>query len=270
MADYVELMRREIRLRGYSSKTEQAYVHGLKLFLAFVAHKPLPCSEETIKSFLIQRRDGGMAGQTVNLCLCAVKFFYRHVLKIPTTLSLKFEKKSKRLPVVLTREEVMRILGELLNKKHRLLVGLAYGAGLRVSEAIAVRVGDLDFDRGLLYVRQGKGRKDRVTLIPNTFSKQLQNVCSIKDSKDWLFESQRGGQLSSRTAQKIFEQACKRAKISKSVTFHSLRHSFATHMLEQGTDIRYVQELLGHASLKTTQRYTQLTEVGLRQLRSPI
>ena len=266
----MDLMRKEIRLRGYSPKTEQAYVHGLTLFLSFVDNRPLPFSEEVIKSFLLRRRDEGMAGQTVNLCLCAVKFFYRHVLKVSTTISLRFEKKPKRLPVVLLREEIEQILGALSNKKHKLMVGLAYGAGLRVSEVVNVKVQDLDFGMGVVFVRQGKNRKDRVTVLPQKFMRTLEKVVATKDPNDYLFESERGGKLTVRTAQKVFSQACKRAKIRKYVTFHSLRHSFATHMLEQGTDIRYVQELLGHANLKTTERYTQLTSVGLRQLRSPL
>ena len=270
MVDYVGLIRREIRIRGYSSKTEQAYVHGLTLFLSFVGDRRLPCSDEVIKSFLIERRDAGMAGQTVNLCLCAVKFFFRYVLKSPTTVKVEFEKKPKRLPVVMTKEEVLRILGELKNKKHRLLVGLAYGAGLRVSEVVSVKVEDLDFGMGVLFVRQGKNRKDRVTVLPQRFMKSLEQVASVKDPSDYLFESERGGRLTVRTVQKVFAQACRRAKVRKYVTFHSLRHTFATHMLEQGTNIRYVQELLGHANIKTTERYTQLTTVGLRRLKSPI
>lgn len=270
MRDYVAMMRREIRLRGYSPKTEAAYVHGLTLFLSFVGNRRLPCSEEVVKSFLMERRQAGMSGQSVNLCLCAVKFFFRHVLQVPTSITMRFERKPKRLPVVFTREQVMTLLENVNNRKHRLLLALAYGGGLRVSEAVAVRVEDLDFDRGLLAVRQGKGRKDRLTLIPQKFRPELERICALKDPEEFLFESERGGKLTTRTAQKVFEQTLARSGIRKRATFHSLRHSFATHMLENGTDIRYVQELLGHANVKTTERYTQVTARGLRNLMSPL
>ncbi|MDP2624989.1 MAG: tyrosine-type recombinase/integrase, partial [Candidatus Peregrinibacteria bacterium] len=161
-------------------------------------------------------------------------------------------------------------LSHVWNPKHRLILAVAYGAGLRVSEVVSLRVGDLDFDRGFIHVKGGKGNRDRLTLLPDDIRLELQ-VCAARASPgDYLFPSNRGGRLTSRTVQKVFEQTLARARIGKSATFHSLRHSFATHLLENGVDIRYVQELLGHRNIQTTQLYTKVTHRGLSKLKSPL
>ena len=156
------------------------------------------------------------------------------------------------------------------NPKHKLILALAYGAGLRVSEIINLRVRDIDLQELTIHPKQAKGKKDRITLLAEGLRPAIKNLTAGKNANDFVFSSERGGRLTTRTAQKIFEKALKKAKIKKKATFHSLRHSFATHLLENGVDIRYVQELLGHQNIRTTQRYTQVTNPKLKNIKSPL
>ena len=150
------------------------------------------------------------------------------------------------------------------------MVALTYGAGLRISEIINLRVQDIDFEQLTIHLKEAKGKKDRITILPEKLKSDLLNVIVEKDNKKYIFESNRGGKLNTRSVQKIFEKALKSAKIKKPATFHSLRHSFATHLLENGVDVRYVQELLGHANIRTTQIYTKATNPSLKNIKSPL
>ncbi|MFH1896344.1 MAG: tyrosine-type recombinase/integrase [bacterium] len=162
------------------------------------------------------------------------------------------------------------ILGAVKNTKHKLLLSLAYGAGLRVSEAISLKVQDIDFHELTIHIKQAKGKKDRISVFPEKLSADIQNLITGKDKNNFVFSSERGGKLTTRTAQKVFENSLKKSEVKKDATFHSLRHSFATHLLENGVDVRYVQKLLGHQSIKTTQLYTQITNPKLRNIKSPL
>lgn len=270
MDEWLQKLKNEMRLRGMSPRSVRAYVSCVRYFLVFVGKGFERLDEERVKAFLLQRQNMGAAPQTVNLYLNAIKFFYRYVMKEQTPIGLRFAKRRKRLPVVLAHEEVLRVIDSYTNRKHRLLVALAYGAGLRVSEAVRLRVQDLDFERDAVMVRSGKGNRDRQTLLPGKLVSVLRAACAYRDPADWVFPSERGGHMSTRTAQKVFEQGLQRVGIRKKATFHSLRHSFATHLLENGTDIRYVQELLGHQSIKTTQVYTRVTDKTVRTIESPL
>lgn len=236
----------------------------------FLENKELGKADvEIIRKFLLGMEAAEKSSQTVNLYLNAIKFFYREVLGSKTRIALKFAKRSRKLPIVLTRNEILKILDNIKNIKHRLAVSLAYGAGLRVSEVVDLRVCDLDLVEGIIHLKQAKGRKDRLTLFPEKLIGEMRVLIAFADGGSYVFASERGGKLTSRTMQKIFTQALKRAGIFKAATFHSLRHSFATHLLENGIDIRYVQELLGHQNIRTTQRYTQVTSTKLKTIKSP-
>jgi len=155
------------------------------------------------------------------------------------------------------------------NIKHKLLLSLAYGAGLRVSEVMDLKVKDINLDELTIHIKHAKGNKDRITIFPDKLRSSLGNITTVKQSNDYVFESERGGKLSTRTVQKSFKNALRKGGIKRDATFHSLRHSFATHLLENGVDIRYVQELLGHSNIRTTQLYTQVTNPNLRNIKSP-
>lgn len=226
--------------------------------------------EEKIRQFLLNKQNKNYSSQTINLYLNSIKFFYRDVLKNPRKIDLKFAKRSQKLPVVLSREEINKIIEALPNKKHKLLISLAYGAGLRVSEVINLKVKDINPEELTIHLKDAKGKKDRITIFPEKIKSDIINIMNGKDKNNFIFESERGGKLTERTAQKVFENALKKSGIQKDATFHSLRHSFATHLLENGVDVRYVQELLGHQNIRTTQLYTKVTNPSIKKIKSPL
>lgn len=260
----------EMRLRGFSRKTISTYSHALRHYFAFSKSGDLSLNEESVRQFLLQRERAGSSAQTRNVLLHAIKYFYREVLRTRQPIRLRPAKEASTLPVVLSREEIRSMIAMTKNGKHRLMIALAYGAGLRVSEVISLRVRDLDLPGLLIHLKAAKGNKDRVTVFPESLRTDIQNLTAGRRADDLVFESERGGALSTRTAQAVFAHALEKACIDKPATFHSLRHSFATHLLENGTDVRYVQALLGHANIRTTQRYTQVTNPAIRNIRSPL
>ena len=264
---YLEQTKRELKLRNYSFKTIKAYFGCLEEYFDFKKFNLGKIDEENIKRFLLNKQSKNYSSQTINLYLNAIKFFYREVLKIPQKVNLKFAKRSKKLPIVLSREEIKNIIDVIRNPKHKLIISLAYGAGLRISEVVNLKTKDVNLEELTIHLKNAKGKKDRITIFPEKIKTDLQNLIAGKNPNDYLFESERGGKLTERTAQKIFENALQKAGIKKDATFHSLRHSFATHLLENGVDVRYVQELLGHQNIRTTQRYTQVTNPNLKILK---
>lgn len=265
-----------MKLRNYSRRTVKAYLGCLRGYFLYCMGLHLTeevlgeWSRERVRAFLLLKIDAGKSSSTVNVYLNSILFLYREVLKVVGKVDLKFGKREQRLPVVLSHGEIVRMLEGTANFKHRLMLAVAYGAGLRVSEVVNLRVRDLDFEGGLITVRQGKGNKDRVTVLPEKIVEDVQKLIIGRAAGDFVFGSNRGGKLSTRSAQKVFAQALVRAGIGKAAAFHSLRHSFATHLLEHGVDVRYVQELLGHSNIRTTQRYTHVSRKAIRGIESPL
>jgi integrase/recombinase XerD len=259
-----------LRLRNYSRKTISSYVRCAISYLEKYPQDVAVANPENIREFLLILYDQGAASQTINLYFHAIRFYYHDVLGKRVAIEWKTPKRPQRLPVVLSHEEVRRLLATVTNKKHYLMLALGYGAGLRVSEVVRLRVRDLALEELLVTIRQSKGQKDRVTVVPEKLRVDLRSLVAGRESEAFVFESARGGRLTERSAQKVFERALQRAAIKKPATFHSLRHSFATHLLENGVDVRYVQELLGHANIRTTQIYTHLTNPALKNIKSPL
>lgn len=262
--------RDELLLKNYSPKTIKNYTLCIGAFLETQDRLDRSPSDSHIREYLLSLKKRGLSSSTVSLHLNAIKFLYRHVLRSPSRIIIRAPKRSQKLPVVLTRKEIQRILDSTHNTKHRMMIALAYGAGLRVSEVVALRVADVLLDEGTLHIKQAKGQKDRLTLLPEKLVSDLRTVLYGKDPHELVFESERGGKLSTRTLQVVFSQALKRTGLTKAATFHSLRHSFATHLIENGTSIRFVQELLGHNNIRTTQRYIHLSNPHLKQIQSPL
>lgn len=260
----------EMRLRGFSRRTIRTYLHALQQYFSFKRGSFALPDEENIREFLLKRERDGSSASTRNILLHAIKYFYREVIRSRQKIGLRPAKGASALPAILSRQDVAKLLAAVRNAKHRLLLALAYGAGLRVSEVIALRVRDLDLGELMIHVREGKGKKDRTTVLPESIQKDLRNLLIGKEDDDLVFESERGGGLSARTAQMVFARALAKSGISTPATFHSLRHSFATHLLENGVDVRYVQELLGHANIRTTQRYTRVTNPAMKKIKSPL
>ncbi|EKD58553.1 MAG: phage integrase family protein [uncultured bacterium] len=224
-----------------------------------------------IRAYLESIKDKGCANSTLNVALNALKFYYRGILKRGFFFDIKSAKKTDYLPVILSKEEIGRMLDSTSNPKHHFLISLLYSAGLRVSEAVTIRMCDFDLDRNLIMVRRGKGQKDRYTLLSEKLVPILSKQLALKKSNDYLFTGAGGnGHLTSASAEKIVKKAVGLAAITKDVSCHSLRHSFATHLLEAGTSIRYIQELLGHSKLETTQIYTKVAKNNLQTIKSPL
>lgn len=259
-----------LRLRNYSRRTGVAYVHCITKYLEKYPQDAGSGNPDHIRDFLLTLYDRGAASQTVNLYLHAIRFYYQNVLGQALRIEWHTPKRPQRLPVVLSREEIDRLLAAVANKKHHLMLALGYGAGLRVSEVVRLRMGDIALEELLITIRQSKGQKDRMTLLPEKLLADIRSLVAGREPEAYVFESVRGGRLTERSAQKVFDQALQRAGIHKQATFHSLRHSFATHLLENGVDVRYVQELLGHQNIRTTQIYTHLTNPALKNIKSPL
>ncbi|HNQ31786.1 MAG TPA: tyrosine-type recombinase/integrase [Candidatus Woesebacteria bacterium] len=263
-------LQQEMKISGFSASTIKSYINCVRTIYAHFK-KPLDhISANEFKSFLEILADKGYSPYSLNQYHASLKYVMAKVYGRPSHFHFPYAKRHKKLPIVLSRVEIRKIINASKNFKHKLLLSLAYGAGLRVSEAISLKVWDLDFDELTIHIKQAKGKKDRISMIPESIISELRQMVAGKEKSNYVFASERGGKLSTRTAQKVFENALKVSGIRKDATFHSLRHSFATHLLENGTDVRYVQELLGHQNIRTTQRYTQVTNPHLKNIKSPL
>jgi integrase/recombinase XerD len=269
---YLKQLENELKTRKYSQKTIGAYMHYNKEFLDFTGKTPENIENEDVKSYLlylIEEKDA--SASTLNIAINALKFYYGKILKKDFIYTVKRPKKDKRLPVVLSRDEVSRLFSVVENPKHRLILMLTYSSGLRVSEVVKLKPGDIDMERKMLHIRGGKGRKDRYTILADSLLEEIEEYKVTYKPDKWLFTGQNPDKhISVRTVQAIFEKAVRKAGIKKDVTVHTLRHSFATHLIENGIDIRYVQELLGHKSLKTTEIYTHVSTRYIENIKSPL
>ncbi|MDR0401301.1 MAG: tyrosine-type recombinase/integrase [Treponema sp.] len=262
----------ELRSRKYSPQTIRAYVHYNKELCRRTQKRPEDISPEDLRNYLAYLdKTLDLSASSMNVAISAVKFFFRYVLKRNMLRDQRRPRHDKKLPGVLTESEVADLLAAEKNPKHRLLLMLAYSSGLRVSEVVALKREHVDVKRRTILIRAGKGRKDRYTLLSDRAADFLVRYCALYGIDGWLFPGMDGGRhLSIRSAQNIFAKALEKARIDKSASIHSLRHSFATHLLENGTDIRYIQELLGHSTLRTTQRYTHVARRTVLRIRSPL
>ncbi|MDR3301114.1 MAG: tyrosine-type recombinase/integrase [Spirochaetaceae bacterium] len=269
----------ELQARKYSPKTIKAYRYYTGECCGFLQKPVEQVTSEDMRRFMAHLNSGRLySASSINLAISAMKFFYRNVYtqhEADGTESAiegtRRPKKDYRLPVVLDKEDVRLTLDAEENLKHRLLLTLVYSAGLRVSEAVALKVRHIDLQRKLILVASGKGRKDRYTMLARSAEDLFAEYCRVYQPKTWLFPGQHpDSHLSIRSAQKVFEHALTKAGIERAASIHGLRHSFATHLLEGGTDIRYIQDLLGHSSVKTTQRYTHVARKNALFVTSPL
>lgn len=229
--------------------------------------------EKEVRSYLLrllEEQDNSHA--YVNQVISALKILFKNVLKRPgVVISVPRPKKERKLPDVLSQQEISRLLKAVDNVKHRAIMLLIYSAGLRVGEVVRLKPEDIDSERNLIHIRQGKGKKDRYTLLSQTALEALRLYADEYLPNKWLFPGVHPGKhMHERSVQKIFDGAREKAGITKDVSVHTLRHSFATHLLEAGTDLRYIQELLGHQSSKTTEIYTHVSKRDIGRIQSPL
>ncbi len=257
--------------RKYSRQTIKSYLHIAGSLCAHAGKSPENITAGDVRDFLAHLSERGDAASSLNVALSAIRTLLPRLKDSDEWEEIRRPKKDRLLPVVLSQSEVKAIFEATVNLKHKTILMLIYSAGLRVGEAATIRVSDIDRERGMICVRRAKGRKDRTTLLSEVFLGMLDHYCRIYSPVDWLFAGQEGrGHISIRSIQHVFANACEKAGIRKHATVHSLRHSFATHLLEQGTDIRFIQELLGHQSPKTTMIYTHVSSTSISKIKNPL
>lgn len=270
--DVIDIIRKHCLLRGLSPKTIKTYGCTANKFLKYHGKPVNQITQNDIRNYLLNLIEDGSPGNTINVYLNALKFFFEECLRKKLTVSIRYSKVPKTLPEFLTQEEIKRFFACLKNKKHKLMLTLIYSAGLRVSELLNLKTKDLDLEESYGWVRQGKGNKDRPFIIAETLKKELINWITDNRLKmnDWLFSNCHNNKMSSQTIRMVIKKLIKQAKINKNVHPHTLRHSFATHLLENGYAVTDVQSLLGHSKIETTLVYTHLAKPKLLKTQSPL
>jgi integrase/recombinase XerD len=269
---HLQNLKKELIIRKYSLKTIKSYLYYNINLLEYYAKFPEDIHNADIRNYmeyLVLEKQS--SASTLNIAINAFRFYYGEILHRDFIYQIKRAKKDKKLPVVFSKQEISRLLSAPSSLKHRAILSLVYSAGLRVSEVVKLRPADVDKDRKLLIIKGAKGRKDRRTILSNKAYDLLQLYRLKFHPKYWLFEGEDPNcPVSIRTVQYVFENALRDSGIEKEAGIHSLRHSFATHLLEAGTDIRYIQEILGHESTKTTQIYTHVSNRNIGQIINPL
>jgi integrase/recombinase XerD len=267
----IKKLETELRLSGFSKQTSKMYLFYNNKFLEFIKKSPEEIEEDDIKEFLAYKMsEDSSSNASIALMKASLKFFYTEILGKNLSL-IRTPKASKKLPIVLTHQEIKYLINNTKNLKHRLLIELLYSTGLRLSECINLKYGDLDLNDGIGWVRLGKGAKDRIFILSVIFKTDLLEYMKKigGDGKGFIF-TVNGRKMSPRSIQHAIKVSAHRAGLEKDVHVHTLRHSFATHLLENGVDIRKIQKLLGHSNLQTTQIYTQVSSEEIKKIKSPL
>ena len=269
--DVPELIRKEGLRRGLSIRTIKTYRNCVRLFFKQCNKDPKIIKKKDIKDFLDRLIEKGSPGNTINVYLNALKFFYNEILHKRLMIRIRFSKTPKALPTILTKDEIQRLIQGINNPKYKLMIKLIYSAGFRVSELVHLKPEHFELNENYGWVRKGKCNKDRLFIIADTLKKELieyiKKECLYPYS--WLFRGH-NGHITVRTVQNLIKQAAKRAKIFKNVHPHTLRHSFATHLIKNGYDISNVQFLLGHSNTETTMQYVHTSSPKMISVKSPL
>ncbi len=272
MSEIIEKYNKMLKLKRYSSNTERNYQKAFQYFLSHFSDRDIDnLSKSEIQEYLFNQIEKGLSPSLQNQYINAIKFYYEKVLgRRKEIYDLPRPRREHKLPAVLSEEEIILIFNQVSNLKHKAILYLIYSSGIRVSELVNLKITDIDSNRNLILIRNSKGKKDRTTLLSQALLKLLREYYQNYKPKEYLFEGQKGGKYSTRSVQNILKMALSKSGIRKHATIHTLRHSFATHLLERGTDLRYIQELLGHSNSKTTEIYTHITKRGLDKIVSPL
>jgi len=262
----------DMNLRRMAPKTQAGYILAVTKLAAFLGRSPDTASAEDLRRYQLHLASGGVSAPTQNATVTALRFFFEVTLgRRGATEHLPFVREPRKLPVVLSPEEVARLLEAAPGLKYRAALSVAYGAGLRASEVVSLKVADIDGTRRVIRVEQGKGRKDRYAMLSEHLLALLRAYWKASRPRGWLFPGQNPvNPLTARQLSRVCHAAAAAAEIDKRVSLHTLRHSFATHLLEQKVDIRVIQVLLGHKKLETTALYAQVATRTLSQVRSPL
>lgn len=256
--DWRNIVENECKLKGFSRRTIKNYLYHIGKYLN---------SGKDPKEFLLECVNRGLADETIRNIGFAIKFYLNSTNR-KTDIDIPNIKRENKLPVVLSKAEIEKMVLTTKNLNHRLIIQIAYATGMRVSEITNIKWPDIDFHRNIIHIKLSKGKKDRVVMLSPKIKKSLKSLSQEKEG--YVFITTRGGKYTTRTIEKIVENAKNKAGIKKKVTPHTLRHSFATHLLERGTDIRYIKDLLGHSRIETTLIYTKVSNKDLSNIKSPI
>ncbi len=263
----------EMTIRGFSIKTQEAYISAVAGLAGYYKESPEKITKKMIKEYLVYLiKDRELAWNSCNVIVSGLKFFYTHTIgRKSVSLSIPARKQIRRLPEILSKEELEKLFGALSNQKHRTLLMATYASGLRVSEVVGLKVTDIDSKRMMIRVQQGKGRKDRYTILSERLLKELRIYWKMYHPTVWLFSGQdKRLPLTTRSALAIYNKAREKAAITRGNGIHTLRHCFATHLLEYGVNIRIIQMLMGHTSIQTTMIYLQVTRKQISETQSPL
>ena len=268
----------DMEVRGFTACTQRGYIAAVRNFTAFLGHSPDQADKEDLRRFQHHMRMQGASAGNMNLAVSALRFFFGVILdRGDAEVGMTHVRQPQRLPVILSPQEVARLLDAAPGLRARAALSLAYGAGLRASEVVSLKVSDIDPERQVIRVEQGKGRKDRYAMLADDLLALLRRWWRLGREKGvmlpggWLFPGQNPvNPLTARQLSRIFHGAKDAAEINKKVSLHTLRHCFATHLLEQKVDIRVIQVLLGHAKLNTTAHYSQVDSRTLKAVKSPL
>jgi integrase/recombinase XerD len=271
MGIYRDAMKQEMAVRGFSPRTQKAYLGWMLRLLTHVRVTADQVSEGQLRSFVAHLAQRELSSSTINQAISALGFFFRHVLPREWEMDMHYQRAPQRLPMTLSLQEVRRLLEVAGSLRTRAAMELAYSAGLRLGEVLRLKVSDIDSDRMIIRIEQGKGKKDRNVMLADSLLETLRVYWKQERPRGLLFPGQdREHPVNATILQRAFAVARLAARIEKRVSFHTLRHSFATHLMESGVSVRTIQALLGHRSLNTTQRYTHVAGDYLRETRSPL
>jgi site-specific recombinase XerD len=260
-----------MRVRGFAPRTQQTYEGWMARLVRHAKQPADRITEDQARDYLAELSARGLSASTINQAISAVRFFFQEVMRREWDFEIRYQRSPQRVPVTLSREEVSRLLGVVSNLRDRAAMEVAYAGGLRLGEVLRLKLTDIDSERMIVRVEQGKGQKDRNVMLSPALLETLRSYWKLRKPREWLFPGADGSRPVHPTLiQRAFHEAKLRARITKPVSFHSLRHSFATHLLESGVNVRTIQALLGHRSLGTTQRYVHVSGDYLRETASPL
>lgn len=268
--DPIYFLKQEMKIARLSPQTIKSYLRFVEECLRFSQKDPRSINSNDIKDYLEYLADKSLSASSLNITYSALRFYFERILHRKFFVSIPRAKKEKKLPVVLTKEEILSITKSINHVTHKLIIAMIYGSGLRLSEVINIKVKDLNLKNNILILRSAKGKKDRQTIISKMVANVLIDYIKYKNANDYLFSTNRNGKYTKRSIQQIFYQALADSGIKKQASIHSLRHSFATHLVEADCNLRYIQELLGHKSVATTQIYTKVAVNRLEDVASPL
>lgn len=263
---YLEGLKNVCILKGFSRQTIKAYCYNVSKFLDFIDRSRLNLGKSNVRSYLLTQ---DLSTNSLRLQHASISFFFREILRHPFSFEdVPIKKKEKTLPKLLIKEQIKRIIEATDNLKHKIIIKLLYSSGLRLSELLNLKRKDFDFEKNIIYVRLGKGRKDRITLISENLKLDILKYYSNNIFKTEYFFEGRNGKYTKKSVQKVLNNTGE--KIGINVHPHMLRHSFATHLLDAGTDIRHIQKLLGHSDISTTEIYTHVSNRDITNIKSPL